>query len=100
MANQYGVSIFDGRGSWRLALKGQPGLVAWPARDQMWLAAVDGELHRSNDGRRTWRRTGSTRGAPVALYSTASTILLAAEDGSIYRSSDSGANWTQLLQGG
>ena len=58
----------DGGRTWT-PLAGAPPLavVAWQEGAGLFGVAVDGTVHRSGDGGRTWQRTGSAGGEPEAL---------------------------------
>ena len=88
----------DGGRTWA-PLTGAPPLavLSWPAGAALFGAAVDGTVHRSDDGGRTWQRTGSVGGQPEALTVDAHggrTAVYAAVAGrGIVESADGGATF-------
>jgi len=80
--------------TWR-ALRGAPGLLAWPRADRLYVAGSDGAVSLSADTGRSWRKVGEIGGAPAALESVTRDRLLAAlHDGTIKQSRDGGRTWT------
>jgi hypothetical protein len=72
------------------------GLLAWPTRERLYVAAAVSRLFASDDGGRSLRPVGDLRGEPAALHAqSASELYVALHDGTIKRSTDGGANWTQ-----
>lgn len=83
----------DGGASWR-SLSGPPGLLTWPAADELYLAGADGTVSRSTDRGRSWETIGDLPDAPAAFGSGGEGRLLAAtHSGEILESSDGGSSW-------
>jgi len=85
----------DGGRQWT-RLADTSGLLAWPTRERLYVAAAVSRLFASDDGGRSLRPVGDLRGEPAALHAqSASELYVALHDGTIKRSTDGGANWTQ-----
>ena len=70
------------------------GLLAWPARDRLYLVDGGGAVFLSTDGGGRFERRGSLGGQPAALLGQSADELYAAlHDGTILRSTDGGATW-------
>lgn len=70
------------------------GLLAWPRRDRLYLAAGDGRVLASADGGRRLRARGEIGGRPAALLAgPAGDLYVALHDGTIKRSTDGGSTW-------
>ena len=84
----------DGGRSWERI--GNPiGLLAWPARDRLYLLAGAGAVFLSTDSGHRFERRGSLGGQPAAfLGQSADELYAALHDGTILRSIDGGATWT------
>jgi hypothetical protein len=84
----------DGGLSWDRI--GDPvGLVAWPARDRLFLVDGGGNVLQSTNGGARFERRGAIGGQPAALLAQGAEELYAAlHDGTIKRSTDAGATWT------
>jgi hypothetical protein len=84
----------DGGGSWK-QISDAVGLLAWPARDQLYVVSGDGQVFVSADGGRRFERRGEIGGEPAALLAQqADELYVALHDGTIKRSTDGGATWT------
>jgi hypothetical protein len=84
----------DGGGSWE-RIGDTVGLLAWPARDRLFLVDGAGSVFLSNDNGGRFERRGEIGGQPAALLGQAPDELYAAlHDGTIERSTDGGATWT------
>lgn len=84
----------DGGRSWK-QLGGTVGLLAWPAADQLYLAAANGEVFVSLDGGRTFEHRGEVGGESAAMVAEGSgELYLALHDGTVKRSADGGVTWT------
>jgi hypothetical protein len=87
------VSTDDGE-TWRRVAP-RVGLLAWPARERLFLVDGEGEVLRSSDGGRTWSRVGHIGGTPAAfLAQTPSELYVALHDGTIKQSQNGGQTWT------
>ena len=84
----------DGGRNWERI--GDPvGLLAWPARDRLFLVDGGGGVFLSMNAGRRFERRGEIGGQPAALLGQAANELYAAlHDGTIKRSTDGGATWT------
>lgn len=81
----------DGGASWR-AMPGSPGLLTWPAADQLYLVDAKGIVSLSSDEGTSWEIVGLLR--DVAAFGSGEGRLLAAtHDGEILESSDGGSSW-------
>jgi photosystem II stability/assembly factor-like uncharacterized protein len=70
------------------------GLLAWPARDRLYLLDGGGDVFLSTDGGKRFERRGSLGGRPAAfLGQSADELYAALHDGTILRSTDGGATW-------
>jgi len=91
--NRLYASSDEGR-HWR-SLEGEPGLIAWPTKEQLYLVRGDGRaLFSGNSGAR-WTRVGDVGGQPAAFEAEGSRDLyVALHDGTVKRSVDGGRSWT------
>jgi photosystem II stability/assembly factor-like uncharacterized protein len=74
---------------------GRPsGLLAWPARELLYLVDLRGQVSVSGDVGRSWRGVGQVDGAPAALLATEpDELFVALHDGTIMHSGDGGNVW-------
>ena len=73
----------------------QVGLLAWPARNRLFLVDGAGDVFLSTDGGGGFERRGAIGGQPAAFLGQGVDELYAAlHDGTIKRSTDGGASWT------
>lgn len=80
--------------SWQ-RLSGPSGLLAWPARNALYMVDGSGTVRRSGDGGHTWERRGDVGGSPAAFSSAPDDRLFAAlKDGTVVASADEAASWT------
>ena len=70
------------------------GLLAWPAKEQLYLVDGQGQVQLSSDGGRRWRPVGSIGGQPAAFLATGGDLYAALADGSVKRSPDGGRSWS------
>jgi hypothetical protein len=90
------VGTADDGVSWR-RLAGDPGLLAWPASDALFLAGPGGDISVSEDGGRTWVARSRVDGEPSALAADGpERLVLAMHDGTVLESTDAGATWGEL----
>ncbi|MBA2642910.1 MAG: hypothetical protein H0U82_08295 [Actinobacteria bacterium] len=84
----------NGGRSWKRI--GDPiGLLAWPARDRLFLVDGAGSVFMSDDNGKSFEPRGEIGGQPAALLGQEAGELFAAlHDGTIKRSTDGGATWT------
>ncbi len=83
----------DGGMTWR-TVAGRPGLLTWPAPEQLHVADAQGKVHLSEDAGARWRTTGDVDGAIAAFDSGREGELLAVlHDGTLKRSEDAGRTW-------
>jgi hypothetical protein len=86
------ASLGAGR-SWK-RLGDVVGLLAWPARDRLYLVAGGGQVFVSPDGGRRFRHRGQIGGEPAALLGRgADELYVALHDGTIKRTTDGGKTW-------
>ena len=84
----------DGGGSWQ-RVGDAVGLLAWPARDQLFVVGGGGQVFVSRDAGRRLEPRGEVGGEPAALLAQSEDELyVALHDGTIKRSTDGGATWT------
>jgi hypothetical protein len=92
-AGERGVySSTDGGAGWR-PLSGEPGLLAWPAADALFLVRPDGAVARSPDAGRSWDDVGNVGGRPAAFDNGGDDLYVALHDGTVKRSVDGGRSW-------
>lgn len=92
--SQLGPALFESRSggeSWRAAAS-LAGLLAWPARDELYVVTAGGEVFVTPDGRHLELR-GRTGGEPAAFLADGRDLYIALHDGTIERSSDGGRRW-------
>ena len=83
----------DGGRSWE-RIANPVGLLAWPARDRLYLVEGSGAVFLSTNGGGRFERRGSLGGQPAALLGQSADELYAAlHDGTILRSLDGGVTW-------
>jgi len=82
----------DAGASWR-SLSAPPGLLTWPAADELYLADADGTVSLSSDQGRSWDAVGELPDAPAAFGSGEGRLLAATHSGEILESSDGGSSW-------
>ena len=71
------------------------GLLAWPARDRLYVVAGSGQVFASRDGGRRLEYRGAIGGDAAALLAQgADELYVALHDGTIKRSEDGGRTWT------
>ena len=84
----------DGGQMWKRIGQGV-GLLAWPARERLYLVAGGGQVFASRDGGRAFAHRGEIGGEPAALLAQgAEELYVALHDGTIKRSTDGGATWS------
>jgi photosystem II stability/assembly factor-like uncharacterized protein len=69
------------------------GLLAWPAKDRLFLVDGSGQVRRSDDGGAQFQPVGSIEGQPAAFIAEGDDLYAALTDGSVKRSSDGGESW-------
>ena len=70
------------------------GLLAWPAKNELYLVDGEGQVQLSGDGGRSWQVVGSIDGQPAAFIATSRDLYAALSDGSVKRSTDGGRSWS------
>jgi hypothetical protein len=70
------------------------GLLAWPAKQQLYLVDGQGQVQLSGDGGRHWQPVGHIGGQPAAFIATGNDLYAALADGPVKRSTDGGQTWT------
>lgn len=86
------TSADEGR-RWR-STRGDPGLLAWPAPDRLYLVRADGTVSISRDAGKRWQRVGGIGGQPAAFEAEGTNDLYAAlHDGTVQRSTNGGKSW-------
>jgi len=86
------LSSTEGR-RWR-PVKGDPGLLSWPAPNRLYLIHGDGRVSVSRAPGSGWREVGEIGGQPAAFESEGPSDLYAAlHDGTVKRSTDGGQSW-------
>lgn len=85
----------DGGRSWhQMAGTPQFTAMAWEQPTQVWGAAPDGAVWRSEDSGDTWRRLGTLPGEPTALAVHDGAVFAALDGDRIMTSTDGAATWT------
>jgi photosystem II stability/assembly factor-like uncharacterized protein len=89
-----GLSLSEDDGeSWR-PVKGEIGLLAWPAPGTLFSIDADGRVALNSEPGDGWRERGSIGGSPAALTSLDNRTLFAALfEGGVVSSSDGGKTW-------
>lgn len=87
------ISPDNGR-RWRPLRDDLGGLLAWPARERLYLVDGQGQVLLSSDAGANWQTQGSIGGQPVAFIGHEDDLYAALTDGTVKRSTDGGANWT------
>ena len=92
-----GAGMYESRDAgktWR-RLNDAVGLLAWPARDRLYLIDGQGQVLRSSEGGRRLIAHGQIGGEPAALLGQGpDELYVALHDGTIKRSRDGGVTWT------
>jgi hypothetical protein len=85
----------DRGSSWRAIRRAPAGLLAWRRTGArvLYVAAGNGELHRSDDGGRIWRRVGKLTGSATAMTAHGRELYVALENGVVEASADGGRTW-------
>jgi hypothetical protein len=73
------------------------GFVDWPRADLLVAAGPDGQLHRSEDGGKTWGAVGDPLGAPQAI-DVSDDAWLVATQGELLISTDEGETWETMVE--
>ncbi|MBD9731393.1 exo-alpha-sialidase [Streptomyces sp. H28] len=72
--------------------------LSWAEQGELYGVDLDGALHRSPDGGKSWTKTGTVPGGqPQALTAVGSDHVLAATAGGVYESEDGGKTFTRRL---
>ena len=87
------ISPSEGR-RWQPLRDDTAGLLAWPARDRLYLLDAQGQVLLSSDAGANWQTQGSIGGQPAAFIAHQNELYAALADGTVKRSTDRGANWT------
>ena len=87
------ISPNEGR-RWQPLRDDTAGLLAWPARDRLYLVDAQGQVLLSSDGGANWQTQGSIGGQPAAFIAREDELYAALADGTVKRSTDRGVNWT------
>jgi hypothetical protein len=87
------LSINAGR-SWR-KVSGEPSLLTWPERGRLYAVDFAGNIARSVNTGRQWRRMGAIGGEPAAFDGSGrGDLYVALHNGTIKRSTDGGSSWS------
>lgn len=85
----------NGGKNWRLLTDETAGLLAWSREGALYLLDGVGDVQRSKDGGKRWKKVGSIGGQPVAFASAGEHDLYAAlPDGTVKRSINGGRSWS------
>jgi len=84
----------DGGRGWRPLREDLAGLLAWPAKDRLYLVDGAGQVLFSADQGASWQDRGSIGGQPVAFIAHEDELYAALADGTVKRSTDGGTTWT------
>jgi photosystem II stability/assembly factor-like uncharacterized protein len=87
----------DGGRSWR-PLSARAGLLAWPAKGDLFLLDASGAVWTSPDAGRTWKRVGELGGPPAALATHGDDLYVALHTNEVKVSRDGGGTWTLRAQ--
>ncbi len=82
----------EGR-AWRPLSDQLAGLLAWPAKDRLYLVDGQGQVFVSSDAGRNWQTQGAIGGEPAAFIAHEDELYAALADGTVKRSTDGGATW-------
>jgi hypothetical protein len=93
-------SSSDGAATWQRVTGELAGLLAWPARAELYLVDRDGRVRRSKDGGQIWSITGTIGGPPTAIEASTRSLLVALSDGLVKRSTNGGVSWDVLAEPG
>jgi hypothetical protein len=92
-----GGALYESRNgglSWEPRGK-RAGLLAWPARERLFLVDEGGNVFLSTDSGRRMAHRGIIGGQPAALLGqSADELFVALHDGTVKRSTDGGVTWT------
>ena len=85
-------------------LAGVSAIAVDPGRPELMLVGGDGNLHRSTNGGRTWKKVGGYRGHLLGFHLDQTSpaearTCLAATDRGLLRSDDAGASWNEVAGG-
>lgn len=85
------ASTDQGR-KWRI-LAAEPGLLAWPEPERLFLIEAEGHVKASNDSGRSWTDVGELGGEPAAFEAADGSLYAALHDGTVKQSADGGESW-------
>ena len=83
----------DAGETWRPRRSDVGGLLAWPAKNALYLVGGDGAVQVSDDGGRNWSPSGNIEGQPSAFIASGDELYAALHDGTVKVSTDGGAKW-------
>jgi photosystem II stability/assembly factor-like uncharacterized protein len=83
----------DAGQTWSPGSDRRAGLVAWPARDALFLVDGRGTVHRSADAGATWKAVGHTGGQPAAFAANGAELYVALHTNEVKVSRDGGRSW-------
>lgn len=83
----------DAGARWRPRASVEPGLMAWPAVEDLYLLDGSGVLHRSSDEGATFAEVGPVGGQPAAFAADGDDLYVALHTNEIRVSSDGGRTW-------
>jgi hypothetical protein len=93
-ATERGVFLSSSGGrTWRPASDDHVGLLAWAARDALYLVDASGAVQRSPDGGRSWTAVGQIGGRPAAFASHGDELYVALHTNEVRMSTDGGRTW-------
>ena len=95
---EHGPMVSEDQGTTFRHLETAPLLVfvAWPEKDSLWGAGVDGAVYRSGDAGATWEQRGTVGAAPASFTAAADGAVAVATEGQILTSTDGGRTFAPV----
>jgi photosystem II stability/assembly factor-like uncharacterized protein len=84
----------DAGRAWQALRPDTAGLLAWPARDALYLVEGTGAVQVSANAGRRWQPAGSIGGEPAAFIAEGDDLYVALADATVKRSADGGRTWS------
>jgi hypothetical protein len=87
----------DGGSNWMSLAPDRIGLLTWPSPGRLLMVDGSGRVMTSNDGGKSFVRTGSIGAPPEAFNSGSGRVLAAANGGRVLVSDDNGRTWSPAV---